>query len=173
MDAYIGEIRLFGGNFAPRSWAFCDGQLMPISQNTALFSLLGITYGGDGISTFALPDLRGRAPMHWGTGPGLSPVVLGEKSGVDTVTLLTSQMPAHNHQALAATSSDEQDPQNAVWAQGQSGRLPYEQYSDSVNTAMSPLALTATGGSQAHNNLQPYQVVNFIICLYGVYPPHS
>ncbi|WP_115717103.1 phage tail protein [Gallaecimonas mangrovi] len=173
MDAYTGEIRLFGGNFAPRSWAFCDGQLMPISQNTALFSLLGTTYGGDGISTFALPDLRGRAPMHWGTGPGLSPFVLGETSGVDTVTLLTSQMPAHTHQAQAATSSDEQEPQNAVWAQGQSGRLPYEQYSDSVNTTMSPLALTATGGSQAHNNLQPYQVVNFIICLYGVYPPHS
>lgn len=178
MDSFIGEIRLFAGNFAPKDWAFCDGQLLPISQNTALFSLLGTTYGGNGTSNFALPDLRGQAPMHWGSGPGLTLRVPGERVGTNTVTLLDSEMPTHNHlaNAVATLGQAGQGPEEAYWAKsgaagGRKSLLAYGNGAD--RTAMSPLALETTGGSQPHNNMQPYLGLNFIISLYGIYPPHS
>ncbi|WP_406665697.1 phage tail protein [Gallaecimonas sp. GXIMD1310] len=174
MDSYIGEIRIFAGNFAPRDWALCDGQLLPISQNTALFSLLGTTYGGNGTSNFALPDLRGQAPMHWGNGPGLTPRVLGERAGTETVTLIESEMPGHNHLAHAVNApGTESSPEAAYWAQSALGRQPPGLYGGGTDkTTMSPQALGVTGGGQPHNNMQPYQALNFIICLQGgEYPP--
>jgi microcystin-dependent protein len=171
-DPFVAEIRIFPFNFAPKGWAFCDGQLMPLSQNTALFSLLGTTYGGDGKSTFALPNLQGRAPMHPHQGPGLSNHDLGEMSGSETVTLLTSEIPAHTHTMMAAA----QDPATAklVSAQAsfsisQGGGL----YQDVRNADLAPEAASLTGGSLPHNNLQPYLTLNFNIALQGVFPPRS
>lgn len=178
-EPFIGEIRLFGGNFAPRGWAFCNGQLLPVSQNTALFSVLGTTYGGDGRTTFALPDLQGRAPMHQGQGPGLTPRTIGEKDGASSVTLQSNQMPAHTHQAMAGSGdADSQDPTNRVWAKtyqtGLGGRKQYKSaYSTTAEEAMSPQALAAQGGNAAHNNMQPYLGLSFIIALQGVYPVRS
>lgn len=177
MDAYIGEIRIFAGNFAPRNWAFCDGQLLPVSQNAALFSLLGNAYGGDGRQSFALPDLRGRAPMHWGKGNGLTPRQLAEPVGESAVTLQGSQMPQHSHQARAVSSAAEvgQGPEGATWAQSSGGRAaPLLYGAGSELATMAASALSAAGGSQPHNNMQPYQTLNFIICLQGgEYPPRS
>jgi len=173
-DPFVAEIRIFPFNFAPTGWAFCDGQLMPLSQNTALFSLLGTTYGGDGKSTFALPNLQGSAPMHPGQGPGLSLHDLGESSGSDTVTLLESEIPFHNHGLLAdaADPADVQAPQAAVVLARSSGGNAY-----TTNLAglvpMAPEALTPTGGDTPHNNLMPYLAVNFCIALQGVFPPRS
>lgn len=173
MDSYIGEIRIFGGNFAPRDWAFCNGQLLPISQNTALFSILGTTYGGDGISNFALPDLRGRAPIHQGNGPGLTPRSLGEVGGASSVTLIESEMPNHNHAPRSQSTANKTSPIGNVWANTDGRGSPFV-YSDSQpNTQMNPQAIQPTGGSQAHNNMQPYLGLNFIISLTGTYPPHS
>ncbi len=179
-DQYIGEIRMFGGNFAPRGWAFCNGQLMAISQNTALFSILGVTYGGDGKSTFALPDLQGRAPMHQGAGRGLTPRMLGQRGGAPSVTLLESQMPRHNHvpQAVSANGATGQGPDGAVWAQGwTAGRggqqNPAPTCATSASTPMAAQALGPTGGSQPHNNMQPYLGVSFIIALQGDFPPRG
>jgi microcystin-dependent protein len=169
-DPFVAEIRIFPFNFAPHGWAFCDGQLLPISQNTALFSLLGTTYGGDGKSTFALPDLQGRAPMHPGQGPGLSLYDLGQQSGDETVTLLTSEMPAHNH-VLRADTVDLGDTNipnpNATFAQSSGGTL----YATSADTQLGVEALGITGGSQPHTNMQPYLTLNFCIALQGVFPP--
>ena len=171
-DPFVAEIRIFPFNFAPTGWAFCDGQLLPISQNTALFSLLGTTYGGDGKSTFGLPDLRGSAPMHPGQGPGLSLHDLGEVGGSETVTLLGSEIPAHNHQMRGAT----QDPANvklvnpdASFALSQGGTL----YQDTGNTQLAPEALPPAGGGLPHNNLMPYLTLTFCIALQGVFPPRS
>ena len=169
---YIGQISMVAFNFAPRGWAFCDGQLLPISQYTALFSLLGTTYGGDGRTTFALPDLRGRVPMHEGDGPGLSDRSLGAKGGSETVTLLSSQMPSHNHMANANGDSGGQfTPVNGFWAA--EGSQAAATYAATANGTMNVNAISMAGGNQSHNNMQPYLVIAFVIALYGVYPPRS
>lgn len=165
-EPFIAEIRIFAGNFAPRGWAFCNGQLLPVSQNTALFSLIGTTYGGDGRTTTALPNLQGRAPMHPGHGPGLTARRLGERGGTETVTLSEAQMPEHAH-GLEGTreSGDNLNPGGNYLARGTA------MYQSSQNLgAMSPEALPDSGGSQAHNNLQPYLAISFIIALVGLFP---
>lgn len=173
-DPFVAEVRIFPFNFAPRGWAFCNGQLLPISQNTALFSLLGTTYGGDGKVTFALPDLQGRAPMHPGQGPGLSQRLLGESDGSQTVTLQETQIPSHPHQFGGAVDAggDTQTATNTIWAQVP-GRAAVFLYSTPATGAMNPNAMPTTGGSQPHNNLQPYLTLNFCIALQGIYPPRS
>lgn len=169
MDPFLGEIRIFTGNFPPKGWAFCNGQLMSISQNTALFSLLGTFYGGDGKSTFALPNLQGSVPLGQGQGPGLTDRVLGETGGAATVTLLTTEMPAHTHTVNAvAEPGDGTSPSNDLWA---ASVLRDRQYATGSPTAtMSPTAINVAGGSQPHNNMQPYLGLNFIIALQGVFP---
>jgi microcystin-dependent protein len=171
-DPFLAEIRMFGGNFAPNGWALCNGQLISISQNTALFSLLGTTYGGDGRVTFGLPDLQGAAPMQQGQGPGLSSRSLGDTSGVPDVTLLTTEMPAHTHQVNAVDASgDVTTPTNALWASAMLGRIGTNIYSDATPSQMMNTMTTAiTGGSQPHNNMPPYLCVNFIIALQGIFP---
>lgn len=170
-EAFIGEIRFFGGNFAPRGWAFCDGQLLAINQYQALFSLLGTTYGGDGRTTFALPDARGRAMIHAGQGPGLSARRLGEKAGTQTNTLTVDQMPAHSHAQRAATAeADSASPQGAVL--GGTGRDRI--YSGgTADTAMSGDVIGSTGGGQAVNNMPPYVTTSCIIALQGIFPSRS
>jgi microcystin-dependent protein len=171
-DPFVAEIRIFPFNFAPTGWAFCDGQLLPISQNTALFSLLGTTYGGDGKSTFALPDLQGRAPMHPGQGPGLSLHDLGGSGGTETVTLLQSEIPAHGHGVNGSNGpANLQSPA----ADRVLGRANNNVYLDNPANlvSMAPQALSLTGGSQPHNNLQPYLTLNFNIALQGVFPPRQ
>jgi microcystin-dependent protein len=171
-DPFVAEIRIFPFNFAPRGWAWCDGQLLPLSQNTALFSLLGTTYGGNGKSNFALPDLQGRAPMQPGQGPGLSLHDLGETGGSETVTLLESEIPAHSHQ-LQANLLDPADTnvvsQNASFALSEGGTL----YQNAPNANASPQALAPAGGDQPHNNMMPYLTFYFCIALQGVYPPRT
>ncbi|HEY7811058.1 MAG TPA: tail fiber protein [Allosphingosinicella sp.] len=178
-DPFVAEIRIFGFNFAPTGWAFCNGQIMPISQNTALFSLLGVTYGGDGKSTFALPNMAGNVPMQPGQGSGLSPRNLGEMSGSETVTLLQSEMPAHNHFAQATTTTANTDqPAGASIARGQfsfqgnSGAAPLF-FTGAPDTVMAPQAIGVAGGSLPHNNMQPYLTLNFCIALQGVFPPRQ
>jgi microcystin-dependent protein len=173
-DPFVAEIRIFPFNFAPKGWAWCDGQLMPISQNTALFSLLGTTYGGDGKSTFALPDLQGRAPMHPGQGPGLSLHDLGETGGSDTVTLLESEIPNHAHGVMASTAlANAQLPtQNTALARSAQGAA-YQSTTNANLVAMSPFALAPTGNSMPHNNLMPYLTFYFCIALQGVFPPRT
>lgn len=174
-EPFIAEIRIFAGNFAPRGWAFCDGQLLPISNNTALFSLIGTTYGGDGRTTMALPDLQGRAPMHPGRGPGLTSRRLGERLGTETVTLTEAQIPSHFHTARAATTpSDTGVPSNTT-ALGRSagGGLAYETDTTSNLVDMASETLATTGGGQSHTNVQPYLTLNFIIALQGLYPSRS
>jgi microcystin-dependent protein len=179
MDPFIGEIKMFGGNFAPRSWAFCDGQLLPIAQNTALFSILGTTYGGDGRTTFALPDLRGRAAMHAGTGPGLSTRRLGQRFGTETNTLNVTQMPSHTHIAagtikVAAIPGDQRIPTNRNLA-GSSSDFQYSDTAPNASMAANNVSVTVgnTGGQQSFNNIQPSEVVNYIICLFGIFPSRS
>ena len=173
-EPFIAEIRIFAGNFAPRGWAFCDGQLLPIAQNTALFSLIGTTYGGDGRTTTALPNLQGRAPMHPGRGPGLTARRLGEKVGTETVTLTEAQIPNHTHTVQSAGASGGlPNPVNNVWSP-LPGRTPPNLYqSGAPNVDMNVNAVNLTGGGQAHTNLQPYLVLNFIIALVGLYPSRS
>jgi len=165
---FVGEIRIFGGNFAPQGWAFCHGQAMSIAENDVLFAIIGTTYGGDGITTFNLPDLRGRLPMHQGGGPGLSTRVIGEQGGVESVTLTTQQIPAHTHQPSASTGLGNQtSPAGGVWAASGSGAA----YSTSAaSVSMQAGLLDSVGGSQPHENMMPSLVLNFIIALYGVYP---
>ncbi|MDT4898421.1 MAG: hypothetical protein QOH25_3498 [Acidobacteriota bacterium] len=173
-DPFVAEIRIFPFNFAPKGWAWCDGQLMPLSQNTALFSLLGTTYGGDGKSNFALPDLQGRAPMHPGQGPGLSLHDLGETGGSETVTLLVSEMPAHPHALMA--SSDPAD--NNVPA-GKAAAPPLGRGNNLYNAAttplvqMNPVEIAPAGGDSPHNNMMPYLTFYFCIALQGVFPPRT
>jgi microcystin-dependent protein len=170
-DPFVAEIRIFPFNFAPKGWAWCNGQLLPLSQNTALFSLLGTTYGGDGKSNFALPDLQGNAPMHPGQGPGLSLHDLGERGGSETVTLLESEIPAHSH-AVSASQADgtNQTPAGEKLATG----IGIGQYAaPGALTPLSQSALTPTGGSQPHNNMQPYLTLYFNIALQGVFPPRT
>jgi microcystin-dependent protein len=172
-EPFIGEIRMFSGNFAPRGWALCNGQLLAIAQNTALFSILGTTYGGDGRTTFALPDLRGRAPLNWGQGPGLSPRSIGEQGGSETVTLISSQMPAHTHTANASTlNGDVETPSGTTWGADTSATvLLYN--SNPPNTTMNPASIGIAGGNQPHQNMQPFLCVSLIIALEGIYPPRN
>ena len=175
-EPFIGQITLFGGNFAPRGWAFCDGQLLSISQNTALFSILGTTFGGNGQTTFGLPDLRGRVPMHPGSGPGLSARFLGEQGGVESVTLLATQMPPHNHQ-LNASSTDATTPvpTNNVLAKANDPNTLNEinSFAATSNTNLSPGSIGQAGGGQPHSNVQPYTCINYIIALEGIYPSRN
>jgi microcystin-dependent protein len=167
---YIGEIRMFAGNFAPAGWAFCDGSLMPISENDALFVLIGTTYGGDGQETFGLPDLRGRLPLHQGTFQGQT-FQMGEAAGVESVTLTTNQIPVHTHAMLAVSGPvANSDPNNGILAK------PTGNIYNSVATNIvqfSPQAITPTGGSQPHDNFQPYLCISFIISLFGLFPSQS
>jgi microcystin-dependent protein len=174
-DQFLGEIRIFAGNFAPTGWALCNGQLLPINQNTALFSLLGTTYGGDGKSNFALPNLQGSAPMQPGQGPGLSIHNLGESGGSPTIALIQSQMPAHSHTAGCDSGAGSQpSPANGVFAASGAGRTPPPYYSNATPTAqMSPNALSITGGNLPHNNMSPFLGLTFIIALQGIYPARS
>ncbi len=174
MDPFVAEIRIFPFNFAPKGWAFCDGQILPLSQNTALFSLLGTTYGGDGKSNFALPNMQGNAPMHPGQGPGLSLHDLGETGGSDTVTLLESEMPGHVHTASAVNSdSTDQSPIGELFAGGLGGIAAFAPKAGNNLTTFSDVMLAPAGGDQPHNNLQPYLTLNFCIALQGVYPPRT
>lgn len=177
MEGTIGEIRLFAGNFAPRNWAYCQGQLLAISSNTALFSILGTTYGGDGRTTFGLPDLRGRVAVGTGRGPGLSERDLGQMGGVESVTLNLTQIPTHTHSATGSVSplctngqGDETNPGGGYMASSTAGDL----YASGHNATMgaSPVTVTIgnTGGNQSHENMQPFLVLNYIICMYGVFP---
>ncbi len=172
-EPFLAEIRIFPFNFAPTGWAFCDGQLLPISQNTALFSLLGTTYGGDGKSTFALPDLTGAAALHVGynqPGPGLSTYYLGDQSGTDTVTLLSSEMPVHTH-GLRADTQDNADvgiPNPSASFTGSIGGTAYQ--AGPPDTQLAPQALSVYGSSVPHNNLMPYATLNYVIALQGVFP---
>jgi len=167
-DPFVAEIRILSCNFAPTGWAQCNGQILPISQNTALFSLLGTTYGGDGKSTFALPDLRGNAPMHPEQGPGLSDHDLGEASGVETVLLLQSEIPIHTHSVNVSQGDGfDQTPQSSKHATG-IGIIPYG--TTALDTQLAPQAIGLTGGGLPHNNMQPYLTLNFCIALQGVFP---
>ncbi|MCK6624305.1 MAG: tail fiber protein [Anaerolineae bacterium] len=160
---YVGEIRMFAGNFAPAGWMFCEGQLLPISENETLFQLIGTTYGGDGQSTFALPDLRGRIPVHQGNG-----FILAETGGAEEITLTVSQIPAHSHPLLAsANNASTANAAGSVLAQTPS-YTPY--FAASASTPFSPNAVTSVGGSQPHTNFQPYLCINFIISLFGIFP---
>lgn len=171
MDPFVAEIRIFPFNFAPKGWAWCDGQLLPLSQNTALFSLLGTNYGGDGKSNFALPDLQGRAPMHPGQGPGLSYHDLGETGGSDTVTLLDSEIPSHTHLLMAASlNSQSTTPTNNSLGRGN----PVKVYAAGApGTLMDANSIAPIGGDQPHNNMMPYLTMYFCIALQGTFPPRG
>jgi microcystin-dependent protein len=160
---YVGEIRMFAGNFAPVGWHFCDGSLLPIAENETLFQLIGTVYGGDGESTFGVPDLRGRVPIHFGGGQ-----VLGEMAGVETVTLNVSQLPTHTHQYIASTSiSNQTSPQNNLVAQSTAGSLYIE---DTASATLAPNAILPAGEGHPHDNMQPFLCVSFIISLFGIFP---
>ena len=173
-NPFLAEIRIFTGGFAPKGWALCDGQLMPISQNTALFSLLGTTYGGNGTSNFALPNLQGCAPMQAGQGPGLSLRDLGETGGEQTVTLLQTEMPAHSHGALAESDTTQATPVGNAWGTGQKGfGNLYAASNAQTNVQMNPFATSIAGGNLPHNNMAPFLGLTFIIALQGVFPARS
>jgi microcystin-dependent protein len=169
---YVGEIRMFAGNFAPVGWAFCDGQFMAISENTTLFQLIGTTYGGDGQTTFALPDLRSRVPVHAGQGPGISNnYILAQNGGLETVTLTVQQIPIHNHAALASNDAGvATSPANNFWAASNN----YYQFAPgAASTPMNTQAVAQVGGSQPHDNMLPFLAVNFIISLFGIFPSQT
>lgn len=178
-EPFVGEVRCFGFNFAPRGWAFCDGQILPISQNDALFAIIGTIYGGNGTTDFALPNLQGRVPMHWGTSPGFN-TIIGEVQGQSTVTLTTNQIPQHQHNVIAATimqgGTDEKiaSPTNTSFL-GPSANADgaYITTPTNVTAAFSNKAVSANGDSQPHNNLQPYLVLNFCIALFGIFPSRN
>lgn len=181
MEPFIGQIMMFGGNFAPRGWALCDGQLLAISQNSALFSILGTTYGGDGRTTFGLPDLRGRVPLHPGSGPGLSPRQLGQKGGTEDTTLSVGQLPAHGHTvavpgtSAAGNTASPADAQMAAIQAGKGKKVPESPYNQGgpADAGMLPFQTGDTGSNAAHDNMPPFQGVNFIIALVGIYPSRN
>jgi microcystin-dependent protein len=178
---FVAEIQMYGFNFPPRGFAFCNGQILPISQNTALFSLLGTTYGGNGQSTFALPDLQGNAAMHPGQGPGLSLHDLGEQSGSQFITLLLSEIPLHTHNTQAKTAGGTASPDGLTWGASNAQKLAANFYAPAPPTPgapvpslpMHPGALSIAGGSLPHNNMMPYLTLNFCIALQGVFPPRT
>jgi microcystin-dependent protein len=170
-EPFLGEIRIFGLSFEPRGWAACDGRLLPINQYQALFSILGTTFGGDGRTVFALPNLQGRIPLGAGTGPGLTPRDLGASGGTETVALALNQLPSHNHPAKCNSGNGNQyGPANHYWAQDAGGA---KEYNASGTGPMSAGAIGPAGGGQPHGNLQPYTVVNYCIALTGIFPPRS
>lgn len=172
MNPYIGEIRMFGGNFAPVGWAFCNGQLLSIAENDALFNLIGTTYGGDGQTTFALPDLRGRIPLHMGTGAGLTNRILGEMAGTETVTLTPNQLPVHAHPFIGTSASaSATSPANGLVASPSD--IDLYRPGSTPSAALAPNAVSPAGGSQPHDNTQPFLCVSFIISLYGIYPSQN
>lgn len=171
MDSYIGQIRMFAGNFSPLHWAFCDGQILSVAQNQPLFSLLGSQYGGNGHTTFSLPEMRGRIPMHFGTGPSLSPRTIGSRFGQETVTLTETQIPSHNHPLQASTNTgDTTAPTGALLA-----ATPQDFYTpdNSSTVNFDQNEVQTTGRGEPHTNMMPTQCVNFIICLQGIYPSRS
>jgi microcystin-dependent protein len=171
-EPFLGQVIMAGFNFAPKSYAMCNGQLLPIAQNTALFSLLGTTFGGDGRVTFGLPDLRGRTPLHQGQGPGLSNYVMGQSAGQETHTLIVNEMPMHNHVAQANSSANQVFPQGMIWGGESTGTLAI--YSNSTaDSQFAPTAIGSAGGNQPHNNMQPYEVINFCIALAGIFPSRN
>jgi microcystin-dependent protein len=170
-EPFVGEIRMFGGSFAPAGWAFCNGATIPISENDTLFTLIGTTYGGDGQETFQLPDLQGRVPMHQGTGKDGVTYTIGEKSGTESVTLSTNQIPIHTHPMLGSTSiANDPNPTNNVVAESS---LMTTYIAANPAVAMAPASITPVGGSQPHENMQPYLCITFIISLFGVFPTQS
>jgi len=182
-EPFLGEVVLFAGNFAPRGWAFCEGQLLPISSNTALFSLLGTTYGGDGRTTFGLPDLRGRLAIHEGTGPGLSPKVWGQKLGYETVALNLNQLPSHNHVATASTTEIAVSTAAGVESTGNGNFIANHPNAFNTNATVGAVlggvsfststTIGNSGGSQSHNNMQPSLAIHYIIALQGIYPSRN
>jgi microcystin-dependent protein len=164
---YVGEIRMFGGNFAPVGWLFCDGSLQAISQNDTLFQLIGTTYGGDGQQTFALPDLRSRVPIHQGSGAGLSTYIIGQNGGVELVTLTTNQIPSHGHTPNASNAGGSDNPSNSFWANSPNGK-PYTAAPPAVQ--MNAGTIASTGGNQPHNNTIPFLCLTFIISQFGIFP---
>jgi microcystin-dependent protein len=168
-EPFIAEVRIFGGNFAPKGWAMCNGQILPIQQNQALFAIIGTTYGGNGTTTFALPNLQQRIPLHFGNGPGLSNRTLGEAGGEAAHTLRLQELPMHNHSLNASTAAASvQSPAGALLAEPASAAPPY--HDPNALGLMPPGSLSLTGGNNPHNNLQPYLVLNFIIALVGIFP---
>jgi microcystin-dependent protein len=172
MEAFLATILLFAGNFAPRGWAFCNGQLISISQNTALFSLLGTTYGGDGVQTFALPNLQGRVPIHWGQGAGLSSYTIGQTGGTENTTLALSNLPQHNHALNATTQAGSTSVPTGAYL-GNTGALDREYNTTGTIVTMNAGAIGMAGQSQPFNNLQPYLAVSYIIALEGIYPSRN
>jgi len=174
MEPFIGQLQIFGFNFAPRGWMYCNGQLLSIAQYQALFTLIGTVYGGNGTTNFALPDLRGRAALHMGHGPGLSTYEIGQVSGSETVTLLSTQMPAHNHILLASSIATSDKPSGAVSAPAGTGDgTAVNAYGTQVNAQMAPMAITQAGGNQPHENMQPYLVLNWCIAVEGIFPSRN
>jgi microcystin-dependent protein len=173
-DQFVAEIRMFGCNFAPNGWALCNGQILSISQNTALFSLLGTQYGGNGSTNFALPNLQSAGSLNAGNGPGLTPRDTGETGGVSAIALIIQEMPSHNHGVNAKIPSNIQTPVANIFGNYGASRPAQNYYAvGNPNTGMNPGALSVAGGSQPHNNLMPYQTINFCIALQGVYPPRQ
>ncbi len=173
-EPFVGEIRMFAGNFAPRGWAFCDGQLLAVSQNDALFSLLGTIYGGDGRTTFGLPDMRGRINLHAGSGPGLSDRRLGAKGGAENVTLTTNQLPSHNHGVpVTSAVTTDRNPTGKLLAQLDPSSALYESGNEFTDAQLSSAAVENTGGSRSHSNMMPFICINYIIALFGIYPSRN
>jgi microcystin-dependent protein len=175
-DQFLGEIRIVGFTFTPTGWAQCNGQLLPISQNTALFSLLGTNFGGNGTTVFALPNFQGTAPMGLGNGPGLTPRIIGEVGGESSLTLSISNIPSHNHNVTGTQQAGNQNsPNGANWGSAHIGKTGLDTYTANTgsNVTMNPGALATAGGSFPHNNMQPYLVLNFIIAMQGIFPPRS
>ena len=172
-DPFLGEIRMFGGNFAPTGWALCNGQLLSIAQNTALFSILGTFYGGNGTTTFGLPDLRGRVPVHQGQGNGLSPYVVGQMSGTENVTLLSTQMPTHTHTVQCDGQAGGKTNPTGNFPGTVGGTSQEKMYSAANNASMAPAMIGPSGGNQPHPNIQPILCVTFIIALVGIFPSRN
>ena len=170
-NAFVGEIRMFAGTFAPSGWAFCNGQTMAIANNEALFALIGTTYGGDGVTTFQLPNLQSRIPVHQGTNPSNGTTYIqGQAAGEESVMLTFNQMPQHRHTAQAlSTTGNQQDPAGGVWASSNLGQFS----TTSANSTMNPAALSSVGSNSAHPNIMPYLAVNFIISLFGIFPSRN